>query len=130
MERPNNIPSTIHTSDGSDHEPCDLDSLLHPAQAFESPANVVSDPDLTLNEKRLASWASDACAVEAVPSLRRAPGGKTVSFDEVMEALRVLDRQSQQADGGARYRRALRRERLSQRSRSGDDDPGQGHPFN
>ena len=42
----------------------ELDSLLHPAQAFEHPSHVVNDPDLTLNEKRaiLASWASDACA--------------------------------------------------------------------
>jgi hypothetical protein len=122
----------IDFSDSNSSDPCDLDSLLHPAQAFEHPANVVSDPDLTLNEKRaiLASWASDACAIEAVPSLRRAPGGKVVSFDDVMEALRALDRQSQQQDGGARYRRALRRERLSRRSRHGDDDPGQGHPFN
>jgi hypothetical protein len=30
----------------------DLDSLLHPAQAFEHPRQVVSDPDLTHNEKR------------------------------------------------------------------------------
>ena len=45
----------------------DLDELLHPAQAFDRPSEVVNDPDLTLNEKRaiLASWASDACAVEA-----------------------------------------------------------------
>ena len=44
----------------------DLDDLLHPAQAFSHPSDVVNDPDLTLNEKRaiLASWASDACAVE------------------------------------------------------------------
>ena len=43
-----------------------LNDLLHPAQAFSHPADVVNDPDLTLNEKRaiLASWASDACAVE------------------------------------------------------------------
>ena len=47
----------------------DLNDLLHPAQAFSHPADVVNDPDLTLNEKRaiLASWASDACAVESVP---------------------------------------------------------------
>jgi hypothetical protein len=59
---------------------CDLQSLLHPAQAFEHPSNVVTDPDLTLNEKRaiLASWASDACAVEAIPSLRYAPGSDGV----------------------------------------------------
>jgi hypothetical protein len=41
----------------------DLDQLLHPAGAFGHPQEVVSDPDLTVNEKRaiLASWASDAC---------------------------------------------------------------------
>ena len=30
----------------------DLDDLLHPARAFAHPQEVVSDPDLTLNEKR------------------------------------------------------------------------------
>jgi len=37
----------------------DLDSLLHPARAFQHPRHVIDDPDLTLNEKRaiLASWA-------------------------------------------------------------------------
>jgi hypothetical protein len=54
----------------------DLEKLWHPAQAFEDPQQVVGDPDLTLNEKRaiLASWASDACAVEAAPALRCPPG--------------------------------------------------------
>jgi hypothetical protein len=44
----------------------DLDTLLHPARAFNHPMDVVRDADLTLNEKRalLASWASDACALE------------------------------------------------------------------
>ena len=53
----------------------DLNQLLHPAQAFEHPSEVVNDPDLTLNEKRaiLASWASDACAIEAAPDLRSNP---------------------------------------------------------
>ena len=63
----------------------DLDDLLHPAQAFENPQQVVDDLDLTLNEKRaiLASWASDACAVEAVSALRRPPGvSRVVSVDE------------------------------------------------
>ena len=48
--------------------------------------NVVQDADLTLNEKRaiLASWASDACAVEAVPALRQAPGGsRAVPVDDI-----------------------------------------------
>lgn len=71
----------------------DLDSLLHPASAFATPAQVVNDPDLTLNEKRaiLASWASDACAVEAAPELRQPPAGPLVKFDEIMDALRKLD---------------------------------------
>ena len=71
----------------------DLDDLLHPARAFGHPRRVVEDPDLTLNEKRaiLASWASDACAVEAVPALRQAPGTNPVQFDDVMDALRALD---------------------------------------
>ena len=73
----------------------DLEKLLHPARAFENPAQVVEDPDLTLNEKRaiLASWASDACAVEAVPGFRRPPGVcRAVSVDEILAALRNLDR--------------------------------------
>ena len=55
----------------------ELDELLHPAQAFNHPSEVVNDPDLTLNEKRaiLASWASDACAIEAAPALRRGSQG-------------------------------------------------------
>ena len=44
-----------------------FDELLHPANAFGHPSEVVNDLDLTLNEKRaiLASWASDACARKA-----------------------------------------------------------------
>ena len=42
-----------------EYDRLDLDQLLHPAQAFLNPSEVVNDPDLTLNEKRsiLASWA-------------------------------------------------------------------------
>jgi len=89
----------------------DLQALLHPAGAFSHPSDVVRDPDLTLNEKRaiLASWASDACAVESAPALRIAPpGGKPVTFDNVMDALRALDEQA--ADYGKpkpHYRRVL-----------------------
>jgi hypothetical protein len=89
----------------------DLDSLLHPAQAFEHPSRVVSDPDLTLNEKRaiLASWASDACAIEAAPTLRKTPGtGRLVRFDDIMDALRALDRQAiENYQAPPRYRRVL-----------------------
>jgi hypothetical protein len=112
----------------------DLDMLLHPAQAFEHPSHVVNDLDPTLNEKRaiLASWASDACAIEAAPALRYAAGGKkSVQFDEIMEALLALDKQAQQGDTAARYRRVIRRGRiLSKRSDSADGSTGHGHTRN
>lgn len=71
----------------------DIEALLHPAAAYAHPTEVLNDSDLTLNEKRavLASWASDACAVEAAPELRQCGGGPPVTFDEIMEALRLLD---------------------------------------
>lgn len=92
----------------------DLDALLHPARAFAHPMDVVRDPDLTLNEKRaiLASWASDACAVEAAPELRIAASGGVVRWDDIMDALRTLDRE---ADGNGKplphYKRVLARKR-------------------
>jgi hypothetical protein len=84
----------------------DLDALLHPAGAFEHPMDVVRDGDLTLNEKRaiLASWASDACAVEAAPQLRATPSGRTVRFDDIMDALRLLDAQAAGAPPASRAR--------------------------
>jgi hypothetical protein len=71
----------------------DLDALLHPARAFTHPIDVVRDPDLTLNEKRaiLASWASDACAVEVDSELRQPAAGAPVRFDDIMNALKSLD---------------------------------------
>jgi hypothetical protein len=93
----------------------ELDALLHPAQAFAHPRDVLADPDLTINEKRaiLASWASDACAVEAAPGLRRAPGSqKPVSVDEILEALRELDKASAAAGQIAFVRRQTRRRRI------------------
>jgi hypothetical protein len=104
----------------------DLNALLHPAQAFEHPSDVVNDPDLTLNEKRaiLASWASDACAVEAAPELRSTPHGKPVRFDEILDALQALDRQAGISDDTRRYRRALRRRASSSRGRAGHGNQG------
>jgi hypothetical protein len=106
------------------NERFDLDSLLHPAQAFGHPSEVVSDPDLTLNEKRaiLASWASDACAIEAAPELRSSPKGQPVRFDDIMEALKMLDRQAGVLPDHIRSRRAARRRLLSGRDRSGDQN--------
>jgi hypothetical protein len=92
----------------------DLDELLHPAQAFSHPSEVVKDPDLTLNEKRaiLSSWASDTCAVEAAPDLRVTTSGRVVCWDDIMDALRALDRT---ADGYGKplphYKRVLAKRR-------------------
>ena len=90
----------------------DIDALLHPANAFAHPADVVRDRDLTLNEKRalLAAWASDACAIEAAPELRINGAGNVVRFDDIMDALRLLDEEAARAhvDIGT-LRRARRR---------------------
>lgn len=71
-----------------------LDRLLFPARYFSNPDDVVTDDQLDIQEKRaiLASWASDVCAVESVPALRKPPGVATpITFDAVMDALRRLD---------------------------------------
>jgi|SRR3954468_12919185 len=121
------------TIDGGEIEPnsgdsFDLDDLLHPAQAFSHPSDVVNDPDLTLNEKRaiLASWASDACAIESVPAFRRASNklGRPVTFDDIMDALRALDARA--AETSSRYRRVLRKRRIFGR---GSSQSGHGQPF-
>lgn len=75
----------------------DPSSWFHPALGYAEPIDVVRDDDLTINEKRaiLAAWASDAYAVEAAPALRRAPASeRTVSIDDILEALRALDREA------------------------------------
>jgi hypothetical protein len=85
-----------------------LDRLLSPARHFRHPDDVLNDDTLDPQEKRaiLSSWASDACAVESVPALRRPPGAeKPVSFDQIMDALCRLDgasRPSEPTDGRGR----------------------------
>ena len=112
-----------------DDDALDLNALLHPAQAFSHPSDVVNDPDLTLNEKRaiLASWASDACAVASAPALRCAPNdARPVRFDDVMDALRALDKQD--ATDSRRYHRIVRRRRIFGRDRDRGES-GSGQPL-
>jgi hypothetical protein len=92
----------------------DLDQLLHPAQAFGHPSELVNDPDRTTHEKRaiLSSWASDACAQEAAPELRGSP----VRFEEIMAGLRTLDPECD----NARYWRVMNRRRVFGRGRRTD----------
>jgi hypothetical protein len=100
----------------------DMDALLHPGQAFDTPGAVVNDPDLTLNEKRaiLASWASDACAVDSNPALRRGRNGRAVTFDDIIDALRKLDIEHAKARVKPRGRlKRLLRERKGPLSGSG-----------
>src|ERR1700754_4012185 len=83
----------------------ELDYLLHPAGAFRTPTDVVADPDMTVQEKRaiLASWASDACAVEAAPDLRCPPSTPTVRFDDIMDALKRLDGEAANAPNYGKF---------------------------
>jgi hypothetical protein len=84
------------TPNRTEKDRLDFASLLHPAQGYEHPSQVLADSDLTIAEKRaiLASWASDACAIEAAPELREPSPGNTVKFDEIMDALRTLDKEA------------------------------------
>lgn len=93
----------------------DLDRLLKPSSAYQHPTDVVDDPDLSLAEKKaiLASWASDACAVECRPGYRHPPAlPEPVSFDAIMSALQALDR-----------RRGWDAHRPWQRDRGQDSNP-------
>jgi hypothetical protein len=128
MREKTGIPAARTGHDRHD-DTLDLTTLLHPAQAFGQPMDVVNDPDLTLSEKRaiLAAWASDACAVEAVPALRCAPGHAPVEFDDIMDALRLLDRQvAQFGKPVPHYRRVLARRHAGRRPRNSGPLDGSG----
>ena len=88
---------------GFDDNVYDLNAILHPGSVFDSPQDVLADPTLSRAEKRaiLASWASDAAAVNSCPSLREVPGTRRiVSIDEILEALSSLDHRPPNPPGG------------------------------
>jgi hypothetical protein len=74
-------------------QPFDIDALLHPSKAFRHPLDVVRDPDMTVAEMRsvLASWTSDACAIESNPALHETAFGSIVNYDDIIDALQSLD---------------------------------------
>jgi hypothetical protein len=100
------------------------------------PDEVLEDTSLTPAEKRaiLASWVSDAHAVQDAPSLRRLDSGAVVPLDTILEALRSLDASDEPGASAparktilafARPPRPLLRLRGTTWRRSGrdDDDP-------
>lgn len=85
----------------------------HPVMCHVHPDDVLEDAALRPEEKRsiLASWASDANAVDDRPWLRQTDSGFQVPVREIMEALKRLD-------GRTSPRRPGRRS-----SDDDDDDP-------
>lgn len=86
----------------------EMDALLHPAGAFARPMDVVDDCDLTSHEKRaiLSSWAADACAVRGPNQPLQ---DSVVSFDDILDALQLVDSEPEAAaghdDGRGRHQR-------------------------
>jgi hypothetical protein len=74
----------------------EMTALLHPAYAFDHPMDVVDDFDLTSYEKRaiLSSWAADACTT---PELSRPVQDTAVSFDDILDALHLLESEPEPA---------------------------------
>ena len=73
---------------------CDLNVGEQRVASLTVPQDVLADRGLTDSEKRalLASWASDACAVESLPNWRKLPEtGALVPLDEILDALQALD---------------------------------------
>jgi hypothetical protein len=83
-----------------------LDCLLRPAVGFRHPDDVLKDPLLDKAEKRaiLASWASDASAVEDQPHLRWLFGTEEpVPLDDVLESLARLDGLAERNAAGLKF---------------------------
>lgn len=70
---------------------------VRPAVGFTTPDDVLKDPHLSGQDKReiLASWASDASAVQDEPTLRWLLGTpEPVPYAEVRDALMRLERRA------------------------------------
>lgn len=94
---------------------------------------------MSLEEKRaiLAAWASDAHAVEGAPALRQLDSGAVVQVDDVLSALRRLDRLASHGwppEAGpppkpiSRARRRLKPWTFRSRRRDDDEGPPPGAP--
>ena len=82
---------------------------------------------MTVAEKRsvLASWASDACAIESNPALRETATGRVVSYDNIIDALQSLDRGQSSETVTYTFKRRQRRRRWTKwKGRGGQSDNG------
>ena len=109
-------------------------AVVAPGDVFRHPREVLAHPRLSHAEKRtiLASWASDACALENAPGLRCLTGSRAepVSVDTLLTALAELDRSSEVAALQSKRSAPRRRRRFANLSwyirsgrRNDDDDP-------
>lgn len=109
-------------------------ALTAPGDVFRHPRQVLAHPHLSRGDKRtiLASWASDACAMENAPGLRCLTGTRAepVPVDEVLAALAQLDREVTAMPPPAMREPRRRLHKLSNlrrfvrpRGRDDDDDP-------
>jgi hypothetical protein len=75
------------------------DLLSGKSLLFAHPSEVLSDWELGVSGKRslLASWVSDAFAVENSPSLRQLARGAVVCVGDIMDALKSLDEPRREA---------------------------------
>jgi len=107
-----------------------LAALLDPARAVAHPSDVVNDPDLTLREKRaiLSGWARRACAAQATPAPLRPADATPVHYDDVVDALRALDRRSALFRPRPHYRHVLENRIPGVFGRNGRDDE-RDHPL-
>jgi hypothetical protein len=90
--------SGLHESQPEITLPAD-DLISRKSLLFAHPSEVLSDQDLSIGDKRslLASWISDAFAVENSPSLRQLASGAVVCVDDIMDALKSLDEPHREA---------------------------------
>jgi hypothetical protein len=112
-------------------------ALVAPGDVFRHPREVLAHPTLTAAEKRaiLASWASDAHAMEGAPALRCLSGCKAepVSVEAVLAALTTLDGNQDPGRGQLPARSAPKMRRrdplaslhryIRRKRRDDDDDP-------
>jgi hypothetical protein len=88
-----------------------IDWLVTPGLAFSHPDEVLDHPELAQAERRaiLASWASDARALEGAHWMRCLDNGSVASLAEVLDALRKLDAQTALRPNGMHMTKAMSR---------------------